>query len=377
MRSDPNSPIILYLPPGPVISLPEPAFDVASVLSDSTSAIVVQVNYRLSRNHKYPICIHDVLRGYDWVIEHLLPARAFQRPGRSAWHPTPIAACGELVGGGLATMLALTESRLTGPRVTAAAINEPLVDWVFPEEHHKENKDDAIDFDGDFGVKPVTRESKRKQRKIIPSFHTFARNGVLNADTLLGARSSYFHQPADYFDPFASSTLFFRTAGAKVPPAPIVPTLDEFGELARFEREDFHRQQLRLSSIGIAPDETTAKKHSDAMSEAMEPARKTYKRWPTAASGLSIPAMRISFGDTSPLSDQAVELAMLLRRSAIMQKKKEAYNEEQAEKQREEAFVYAERQAEIHAMEGIRFWSGGSQTTEIRRVAQWLRQVLE
>ena len=331
----------------------------------------MQINYRLSAQHKYPTCIHDVLRGYDWILEHLVPTRAVHRPGRLLKHTTPIAVCGELIGGGLATMLALTECRMNGPCVAAAAVNEPLVDWVFPEEH-LEDLDDGIDFDGTFGVKSETRKARRGSRKITPSFHAFGNNGILDADNLLSLRSSYFRKPEDYFDPFASPTLFFRTAGVGVPNAPVVTYLDEFAELARYEREDFARQQLKLSTLGNVPP---ILRQPCTPTEASRATRKSYRRWPGTASGLRIPHIRVSFGDTSPLSDQAVELAMLFRRSVIAQNKKAAADDEQVTRNREAAFALAEHTSQIQATEGIRFW-GDRGSKELGKVAQWLRQSL-
>lgn len=354
-------------------SVNHPTLDVPFTLSAAASATVVQIDYRLSKEHKYPTPIHDVLRGYDWILEHLVPGRAFHRPGRNSRHTAPIAVCGELIGGGLATMLALTECRLTGPYVVAAAVNEPIVDWIFPQEDELDDLEDAIDFDGGSGVKPVSQSPQRNSRKIIPSFHAFGSNGVLDAESLLQARLSYFHKPDDYFDPFASSVLFFRTAGIGVPSVPATGPLDDFAELAKYEREDFLRQQLKLSSVGV---DLVGQGQAGGAAEASKPTRKSYKRWPGAASGLRIPDVRVSFGDTSPLSDQAVELAMLLRRSVIAQSKKTAVNEEQADRNREEAFEYAEKKVQLHATEGIRFWNS-ERPQELRLAAQWLREILD
>jgi acetyl esterase/lipase len=89
---------------------------------------VARINYRASSTHKYPTPIHDVLAGYDWIRDHLLRDE-FQRP-----YLARMGVCGELVGGSLATMLALTECHLGQSRIGAAAVNSPVVDWVFPDE---------------------------------------------------------------------------------------------------------------------------------------------------------------------------------------------------------------------------------------------------
>jgi len=103
--------------------------------------------------------------------------------------------------------------------------------------------------------------------------------------------------------------------------------------------------------------------------------RKSYKRWPGTASGLQIPNLRVGFGDTSPLSDQAVEMAMLVRRSVIAQNKKPASDDEEAQRYTDAAFALAEETAQIQANEGIRFW-GEKGSHELGHTATWLRELL-
>ena len=125
----PSAPILLYLPPGPVVKKSlEDEERVITTLQDSSAATVVRINYRASSLNQYPTPCHDVLLGYDWVCEHLL-IDEFSRP-----YLARLGVCGELVGGSLATMLALTECRLGESRIGAAAVNNPIVDWVFPDE---------------------------------------------------------------------------------------------------------------------------------------------------------------------------------------------------------------------------------------------------
>ena len=95
---------------------------------------IIRINYRLSAQDAYPTPIHDVLVGYDWVLQNLLHKRSISRPGRSE-DVGRIAVCGELIGGGLAAMLALTECRKGEPGVMAAALSNPLVDWVSLSNH--------------------------------------------------------------------------------------------------------------------------------------------------------------------------------------------------------------------------------------------------
>lgn len=367
---------------------------VASTISTASSSTVVQINYRVSSPHTYPTPIHDVLTGYDWVIEHLLPNRAIRRVGHSIKHAVKMAVCGELVGGGLATMLALTECRpgKGRPYIAAAAINEPVVDWVFPEDGVDEDDDYVIDFDTlGSGHQPVSRTAptksskSRKSNVIIPSFLGFANNGTLDTDALVRARNTLFRKPEDYHDTFASPILNFRTAGMAVMPPPPPPqspkaNLSDFDEAAKFEREDFHRQQLSLSAMrSPSPNATAGQNEAEAQTKTTKTkaTRKSHKRFPGTASGLSVPDMHISVGDTSPLSDQAVELAMLIRRSVLAQRKHDAKTPEQAEADREQAFLHAEKKAQVTIREGIRFWGNQSESNHLWSTARWLRESLE
>lgn len=363
----------MYLPPGPLLPTTLPTVDAGAALSSVTSATVVQINYRCSHEHRYPIPIHDVLTGYDWVLEHLVPNRSFHRPGRSAIHRVKLAVCGELVGGSLAAMLALTECRLQGPYVAAAAINEPIIDWVFPEGDEVEYETSVDRLSSYIQGLQTGRKSKAKSKPRQTSFSTFGDSSVLNASTLLKARHDLFRRPEDYFDTFASPMLNFRTPGVAVPPSQPKSPADEFAELALFERDEFHRQQLKMSSLSNRLQSPNEQEESTA--ETTKKPRKSYRRWPNAGSGLRIPQMHISSAVTSPLSDQVEEFARLMQKSIISQELKtvEAEGDDMA---KEAAYMLAERQIHHRQPDSLRLWSLG-QTHDLRHIAHWFEQILE
>jgi acetyl esterase/lipase len=239
----------------------------------------------------YPTPVHDVLAGYDWVHEHLLPKRAITRTGRSE-HVGRICVFGELLGGSLATMLSLTECRKGEPGIVAAAINNPLADWVQPEE--------------DLHV----TDPKSSLAKFGQSYH-----GLEIAD-LLRARGNYFPKPESYFDPFASPLLFFRTPGTAVP-SNSRTELDDLELLSAIEREDFHRQQSLLSGMSNVTLQDIASGADEVKSA--PPSRKSSRLFPNANLKLDLPSFHIATGNTSPLSDQAHELSQVLRKSFIRQ----------------------------------------------------------
>ena len=263
----------------------------ASYLRATLPYTVVQVNYRMGSVNPYPTPVHDVLAGYDWVHEHLLPKRSITRTGRSG-HVGRICVFGELLGGSLATMLALTECRKGEPGVVAAAINNPLADWVQPEEELH-----------------VTAP-KSSLAKFGQSY-----NGLEITD-LLRARGSYFPKPETYFDPFASPLLFFRMPGTAVP-SNSRTELDDLELLSAIEREDFHRQQALLSGMSNVTLQDIASGADEA--KPAPSTRKASRLFPNVNLKLDLASFHIATGNTSPLSDQAQELSQVLRKSFIRQ----------------------------------------------------------
>lgn len=314
-----------------------------------------------------------MLFAYDWILKHLVPNRAIIRQGRSSSHVTKIGVCGELIGGGLAAMLALTECRLGQPHIAAAAINEPLVDWIFPEPEPEPLEPEASEIDDPESFLRMPRKIGRRKRskKAEPSFTTFAQNGVINASDLLYARQTLFRNPENYFDPFASPVHFFRSPGQHVPQPPSVNPLDEFEEAALYEREDFLRQQQKLAALSNLTGElpSTSPPSGGKTDDEQPKPRKGFYRFPALGSGLKLPDMRVSFGDTSPLADQAVELALLMRRSSLQDRTFEA------EEEKEGAVAMAEQRFGLGVCEGIGLWSRGY-GERLAGIGRWFGEVL-
>lgn len=234
--------MIVYLPPGPLFTQHRPASHSANNnapnrkdfaqpsdgdVSESlhlhdlaiiTGSTVVTVNYRLgavnpgndeptvrpnweknegcksesemSMSHSrprllytYPTPIHDTLAGFDWVLQNL--------------QPTQLSVVGMHIGGSLALMLSLTESKL----LHAVAALEPVCDWVELDEYcmippETENKPNH-----------TSTPKRSKARYIAPP----------DLVPLLQAREEFFHAPDNYFDAFASPILFLRSSGTYVP----------------------------------------------------------------------------------------------------------------------------------------------------------------
>ncbi|KAL9119919.1 MAG: hypothetical protein Q9187_003519, partial [Circinaria calcarea] len=223
--------------------------------------------------HPFPTPLHDVLAGYDWILKHLLRGSA----ALNAWQASPskiagLAVCGELTGGSLAAMLALTECHMGKPGIRAAMMGNPITDWT---AFH-----DPADTDG---LSPSIRQGNDPAASLSTPSH------------LLHVRSSLFTKPSHYFDPFASPLLFFRTPSSDLPPDFSPPSTSDDSQ---------------------APPSPT----SDSQPSSETPIewirkRRAHRRHPPLLSTLRLPTIRVDVGKESALRKQGWELVELWRRS--------------------------------------------------------------
>ncbi|CZT15572.1 uncharacterized protein RCC_01424 [Ramularia collo-cygni] len=268
--------VAIFLPRGPIIhSEADDASNIA-ILKSTLSCHIVKINYRWGADHLFPSPIHDVLTAFDWVSENLLPKRAIIRAGR-AERAGRIGVCGELIGGQLATALALSECQIGKAGVVAAMVSSPITDWTEFEDLEDSGNP----------------------------------NTTLTKQVLLKQRKALFRKNEHWFDVFASPALLFRSAGVEVPTTFLDRPFDEMSELAQLDREDFFQEQLSLSSASSFADYTLP----PAEQEERVRKRKASRRFPSRALGLRLPSFRITTGEESPLTGQAMELAHFLRQS--------------------------------------------------------------
>ena len=283
----------MYLPSRPVTVLQRSQDHdaaesrIAAALSAAAAATVVRVDYRVGDGITYPTPVHDVLAAFDWVKANLVCA-VTTSPGsqQSATQTARIGVCGQLLGGSLATMLALTESRLTDVTIGALAAHNPIVDWVFPQQDDMLDEKDHGDEPGDFVPESVvlTRSTGKTKKKKQTSWNLYQSDSALSPSTLLSMRESIFRKPAAYFDPFASPALFFRSPGADVPADP-----------SRLTEEP-------ISANGSEPPTRR---------------RKVHRVFPPATSNIVLPRTLLSFNRQCILWDQNEELVRLMKRSII------------------------------------------------------------
>ncbi|KAF1829161.1 alpha/beta-hydrolase [Decorospora gaudefroyi] len=392
-----SAPILLYLPPGPVLpACSQEEERVISTLRESSAATVVRVNYRASSAHQYPTPCHDVLTGYDWVRDNLLLDK-FNRP-----YLARLGVCGELIGGALATMLALTECRLGESRIVAAAVNNPLVDWVFPDDfpvvspeqlpEPQFGDETALPADDDLADSWTTRkidqdvpnpepepEPKHRKRKPKPppltAWQAHGDNAILPTLTLSGERDVLFRRSEHYFDRFASPMHFFRSPHAQL----VFPQQDD----------NFASQQ---PDVLLDIETQLALNHYSTFDNNMQAAPgvptlercRAYARiYPPAGANISLPVWNITTGLQSPLSDQSLELAKMIRRSIARQTLKSHSGRTRwhnaAEKDQYEEF--AQGRVQLNAYQGLGLWTQQDHNKDwkqhVEEIGVWMKQRLE
>lgn len=205
----------------------------------------------------------QVVRAYDWVQQNLAGSRPKTNERTTI---SRVGVCGELVGGSLAAMLALTECHTPG--ISAAALGNPIVDWtaLHPLEASKEPE---VTPDVKF-----TNQHRDLQDKI-----------AMSMESLLTLRGDYFSKSEKYHDPFASPLLFFRTPSSDLP---------------------LEYAPAQSSDSEPNPEEVV----SDFFKK-----RRSLRKYPPTYSDLIIPNIRVYVGKESVLRDQGFELVDLMRRS--------------------------------------------------------------
>lgn len=357
-----------------------------STLAAASGATIARIRYRASSTHQFPTPVHDVLLGYDWVRENLLPHDC-SRPTRPR-----IGVCGELVGGSLAVMLGLTECRLGETRIGAAAVNNPIVDWVFPDDlpevppgelpEPPAPEDTALPAHEDpMASEPPTEivaaVQKPRKRASKPSplraWQLHGDNIVIPTVALSGLRDILFRKPDDFLDRFASPIHFFRSPHGML----LYPEKDdEFASRQPDEPIDIetqldisHYQSYEASPV--IPDIPTLVR-----------CRAYARIYPPSGTNLNLPVWHVTTGLQSPLSGQTSELIKMLRRSIARQtlKSRTGRNRWHDASEKEQYEAYAEGRVQHDTVEGTGLWSqqdpGAGSNSHIETVGIWLKQML-
>ncbi|KAF2847442.1 alpha/beta-hydrolase [Plenodomus tracheiphilus IPT5] len=383
-----TSPILVYLPPGPVLpGHAEEEEHIISCLSASSAATIARIHYRASSAHQYPTPFHDVLTGYDWIQQNLL-RDAFDRPylGR-------LGVCGQLVGGSLATMLALTECRVGEPRIAAAAVNNPIVDWVFPDELPAVSPselpeptgadDTALPADQDPAtLLPVAKTSRKRpkpttKKSPLTAWQAHGDNTMIPTPTLSAERDMLFRRPDDYFDRFASPIHFFRSPHAQM----VCPEQDDIAASQQPDSDELLDMEVQFALNHYASFHGKTKT-SPAVAT-LSRCRAYARNYPQAGTSLKLPAWHMTTGLQSPLADQTLELVKVIQRSLARQRLKSQSGRTRwlnvSEKTTYEQ--WAQEQVRLQTRPGVGLWSPQNDDTNwtipVDEVGAWMKLRLE
>jgi hypothetical protein len=285
-------------------------------------------------------------------------------------------------------MLALTECKLGSSRIGAAAINNPIVDWVFPDELSELIKpapnltpvieDDDISYGNDslmnWGAQqeaeePITPKPKKTPRSPKSSWKGYSHNTTLPTTALIQAREAFFKKQEDYFDRFASPVCFFRSPK---------------GQLVYPEHEDALASSSPPTSEVDSPNLDPEQGLHDAMSEVDShwpgPAlplptllrcRAYYRRFPPAHLDLDLPSMIITTGSESPLLDQAVELNGMMKRAVARSISSSRHARDSRDNENDQlkakAQELADRKVFLNVQDGLGLWTGSHSTERWRK----------
>ena len=318
-------------------------------LALSANATVVRLEYRLSDQHPYPTPIHDVLAGYDWVQKHL--ARSTQTSNglyQTVAH-AKLGICGELVGGSLASMLALTECHVGKPGISGVVVGNPIVDWtsLFPTMEKTEPQPIVPSDAFLYPRLPGTRDNAFAKGDTYDLTEANL-NGSISTESLISLRSTFFAKPETYFDPFISPLLFFRTPGYDLP-------LDPSAYVG-----------LKVN----APNNVDLRVNDSPLPSVRK--RRSHRKYPPAIANLKLPRLRVEVGKENVLRVQGLELAELARRSVGLWEDGGRDTEWEEDGTTKLGADVGKERVEVVEREELGLWA----EREVAEIGQWFGEVL-
>lgn len=302
--------------------------------------------------------------------------------------------CGELVGASLAVTLGLTECQRGEARIGAASVNNPIADWVFPDDlpnvpvselpEPLAPEETAFPAEEDpMSMLPVTNEPLQPARKVSKraaksppqtAWQRYADNSVIPTLTLSAERDALFSRPEHYFDRFASPAHMFRSPHGTL----LYPNSDDAFASQQPDNLIDWETQMDLNHYQ-ALDSTPPPLEMPTLVRC-----RAYARfYPPAGFNLDLPSWQITTGTESPLLDQASELSKLLRRSIARQTLKNATGRarwhDATEKKQYES--YAHDRVQLSTIQGSGLWTQQDPELtwkkDVEAVGSWMKEQLK
>ena len=107
----------------------------ARTLATRLGVAVVNVDYRLAPEHRYPAAVNDAWTALEWASE---------RVTEIAGHPAPLIVTGDSAGGNLAAVVAQRASKAGQPRVDAQVLVYPVTDADVDDETYRDPQNQLL-----------------------------------------------------------------------------------------------------------------------------------------------------------------------------------------------------------------------------------------
>ncbi|KAF3037112.1 hypothetical protein E8E12_006842 [Didymella heteroderae] len=293
-------------------------------------------------------------------------------------------------------MLALTECRVGESRIVAAAVNNPIADWVFPDDlphvsaselpEPASSEETAFPAGEDMmasfkalrvGELPKTKAKRKKKPKAVPltSWQAWAGSTIIPTLPLAEMRSVLFRRQEDMFDRFASPIHFFRSPHAQL----LMPQAVD----SALEQPDYALDPETQMSLNHFESFNGGGNALELGTPELTRCRSYARVYPQAGNGkVSLPSWNITTGSQSPLHDQAAELSKVLRRSIARHAMKSQTGRTRAHDPSEKQYYdeYATSKVLFHSLPDTGLWSQQlsetAGTTRIENVGSWMKHCL-
>ena len=298
------------------------------------------------------------------------------------------------MGGSLAVMLALTECRSGESRIGAAAVNSPIVDWVFPDDLPAvsaaqllepvapdetsllANEDPmALTDRSEAGSSRATKTSKRPGKSSPrTAWQLHGDNTAIPTATLSAERDTVFRRPEDYFDRFASPIHFFRSPQGLL----LYPKQDDAWASEQPENSIDIETQMDINHYQSFEESTTRAPELPVLAKCRAYAR----NYPSAGSNLNLPDWRITAGSQNPLLGQTSELTKMVRRNLARYTLKKRMGRVRWHDDAEKVYYedFAESKVLMETIDGLGLWNQQATNkqwqAQIGQTGLWMKESL-
>ncbi|KAJ4349560.1 uncharacterized protein N0V89_008176 [Didymosphaeria variabile] len=292
-------------------------------------------------------------------------------------------------------MLALTECHPSESRIGATAANNPIVDWVFPDDLPTVAEAELLEpaapdetamladedpmaltdrSEPESHTNFTKKNSKRAAKQFPTAWQQHGDNTSIPTVTLSAERDALFRRPEDYFDRFVSPIHFFRSPHGML----LYPKQDDAWASEQPDSPVDIETQMDLSHY-----QSYEKSPPAPQLPVLARCRAYARIYPPAGSNLSLPEWRISAGLQSPLLDQASELTKMIRRSVARHTLKKRLGRVRWQDATEKEYYedYAHGRVALETVDGVGLWTDHDANeqwqAQVEQTGTWMKEALK